>query len=236
MERIIERLLRLEKTRIVAFGSSNTAAKNAARFNWVDWLDFGLARHYGRVHTTVNTGLSGNLTRDLLVRFDDDVALYEPHAVFITVGGNDASPERDIDEDEFRADLTDLVGRVAALGARPILQTYYSFDVEKIDPRYAENFFRYMDVVRTVAVECGATLVDHLKRWELLRVGRIDRYRELMADPLHVNPLGNMLMGLDLLRLFRAQPETKLRDVCADGLALQELLDSLQRGTPGGSR
>lgn len=229
MESILGRLRSLQWTRIVAFGSSNTEARNAARFNWVDWLDFGLERHYGRGHTTVNTGVSGHSTRDLLDRFDRDVALYRPHVVFITVGGNDANPENEIGEDEFRANLTELAVRVSTLGARPILQTYYSFDVESIETQYAERFFRCMDVVRDVAAERQVILADHLRRWERLRLRDVERYRELMADALHVNPLGNMLMGLDLLRLFRAEPGKRLADVCSEGMELQGLLDSLER-------
>ena len=38
-----------------------------------------------------NAGISGETTADALARFDSDVALFQPHLVLITFGGNDSS-------------------------------------------------------------------------------------------------------------------------------------------------
>ena len=236
LDAILKRFLKLQRTRIVAFGSSNTEARNACRFNWVDWLDAGIAQYYGRVHTTINTGISGDTTRGLLARFDDDVALYAPHLVVITIGGNDSNPENGINDDEFADNLRLLNRKVRALDGCPLFQTYYSCDLERMEPQYAENFQRYMQIIRDVACETGTDLADHHRRWERLRRVRLDDYRALMADPMHVRPLGNMLMGLDLLRTFRVKLGPELTETCAEGLRLQSMLDELEGNpsqTPG---
>jgi hypothetical protein len=95
-----------------------------------------------------------------------------------------------------------------------------------------------MDIVRQVAAETASTLIDHHRRWERLRLRHFEHYQKLMIDALHVNELGNMLLGLDLMRAFEAVPEETAL-YCAEGLEYQRLLDQLEAedqapGQPGG--
>ena len=108
-----------ERTRIVAFGSSNTD-RRIHGLHWFDWLDLGIKQTHGRVAHSINAGTGGDTTRELLRRWDEGVALYQPRAVFITIGGNDANPEKDLGADQYRANLRTLVQRVRELGAVPI--------------------------------------------------------------------------------------------------------------------
>jgi lysophospholipase L1-like esterase len=234
MNRIIRRLETEPMTRIVALGSSNTAKGYhcAGQYNWFDWLDVGLSQHYGRVHHTVNAGVSGQTTRDLLARFERDVALYQPHVVIITVGGNDCNPDQQIDIDEFRANLTELVARSEALeNCVAILQTYYAIDVEQMpdEPERARTFAAYMQAIGQVAETARCLLYDHFTRWERLRKADVDAYRRLMRDPMHLSPLGNMVLGLDDVRYFGAAVVDEIADVCTEGLHLQKVLDALGR-------
>ncbi len=226
IETIISRFQTEPRTRIVAFGSSNTD-RRIHGLHWFDWLDLGIKQTYGRVHHTINAGLGGDTTRGLRQRFDRDVALYQPHAVFITIGGNDANPQSGIDDSEYRDSLLELERRIHALGATPVFQTYYSADVERMDPEHGNAFLRFMDVIRAVATETGTILIDHHRRWEPLRIQHVDEYRKLMIDPLHVNPLGNMLIGLDLLRVFHLRLEDAQQRHCIEGLEYQRMLDDL---------
>ena len=236
MHRIIRRLETEPMTRIVALGSSNTAKGYhcAGQYNWFDWLDVGLSQHYGRVHHTINAGVSGQTTRDLLARFERDVTLYQPHVVIITVGGNDCNPDQQIGIGEFRANLTELVTRSEALeGCVAVLQTYYAIDIEQMgDERArAEAFAAYMQIIGQVAGETRCPLYDHFTRWERLRKTDVRTYRRLMRDPMHLSPLGNMVLGLDDVRFFGAAVVDEIADVCAEGLHLQRVLDALgERG------
>lgn len=226
IETILNRLRTNSRTRIVAFGSSNTD-RRIHNLHWFDWLDLGIKQTYGRVHHCINAGLGGDTTRGLLQRFDRDVALYQPHVVFITIGGNDANPQSGIDDGEYRDNMMELERRIRALQAAPVFQTYYSADIERMDPEHGQAFLRFMDIVRGVAAETDAILIDHHRRWEPMRVQHVDDYRKLMIDPLHVNPLGNMLIGLDLLRVFQLHLDAPQQRYCSKGLEYQQMLDSL---------
>lgn len=235
---IQERLRREPMTRIVAFGSSNTerAGHSEGRYNWVDWVDVGLRLHFGRVHHTLNAGVSGQTCVDCLERFDRDVAFYRPAVVFITLGGNDCNPTRDVPLERFRETMHSLVARTQAIGdCQPVLQTYYAADIDRLPPPpdCALHFHTYMQAVREIARESGAYLIDHLARWERLRHADVDTYRTLMRDPMHLKPLGNMLLGLDVLRHFGVTALQDIQPYIETGLELQRLLDALEADAPG---
>lgn len=187
---------------------------------------------YGRVHHCINAGLGGDTTRGLLMRFDEDVALYQPHVVFITIGGNDANPDSGISAAAYHANLHRLTAMIRDLGAIPILQTYYAADIPNLAEQHGTQFLNFMDIIRSTALETHTPLVDHHQRWEPLRLTQPVLYHALMIDALHVNPLGNMVMGLDLIRIFRAQLDQARLDICADGLRYQQRLDQLSLAGP----
>ena len=139
METILQRFAAEQRTRIVAFGSSNTE-RRIHGLHWFDWLDLGIKQTYGRVHHCINAGLGGDTSRGLLQRFDEDVALYQPHVVFITIGGNDAKPDSGIDAVEFRRNLRQLQSRIRFLDAAVVFQTYYSADVVGLGPEHGSRF------------------------------------------------------------------------------------------------
>lgn len=235
MERIVKRLETEPMTRILALGSSNTERAYHCRgwHNWFDWVEVGLRDHFGRVHQAINAGVSGETSTQLLQRFQRDVAIYRPHAVFITVGGNDTNPEKKVPIARYRGNLLELVDRCLGLGeCVPILQTYYSIDVEALgaEDLAAQNFPRYMQQVREAAAARGVPLIDHLSRWERLREADCPAYRALLRDEWHVNPLGNMVLGLDVLRRFGVEVKGEVAEVCAQGLGVQRRLDELEAG------
>lgn len=215
------------RTRIVAFGSSNTD-RRIYGLHWFDWLDLGIKHTYGRVHHFINAGVGGDTIRGLLTRFDEDVARYEPHAVFITIGGNDSNPGSGIDAKTYRDGLKTLRSRIRDLGAVPVFQTYYAADTEALGPKHGPAFLQYMDIVREVAAETGTTIIDHHRRWEPLRLQHPELYHALMLDALHVNNVGNMVMGMDLVRAFGVRLDETTRTYCIQARWYQKVLDALE--------
>jgi lysophospholipase L1-like esterase len=229
LKQLRQRLITEPRTRLVAFGSSNTD-RRIHGLHWFDWLDLGIKQTLGRVHTCINTGVGGDTTRELLARFDEDVARYAPHAVFVTIGGNDANPDKALDAATYRANLLVLCEMIRDLGAVPILQTYYAADIPALGPVHGPRFQENMQIIRDVAAEIAAPLIDHHRRWEPLRLRHPDLYHALMLDALHVRPLGNALMGLDLLRTFDLHLDAHAEAHVTPARAYQALLDSLEEG------
>ncbi|MPM24816.1 hypothetical protein SDC9_71302 [bioreactor metagenome] len=96
--------------------------------------------------------------------------------------------------------------------------------MEKTRPDWAANYHKYSDLVREIA---GPMLNDNLKRWERLRKANPKAYRLLMRDPLHVNPVGNAVIGLDLIRMLDLTLPDENLPWIRDGVFAQYCLDLL---------
>ena len=201
---VVERFEQLEHFRLVALGASNTD-RYMPCMHWLDVLEVGLRTRFGRKFQVIDSGVSGNTTRQALARFDRDVAFFQPALVIVTLGGNDCRTDvTHVPEAEFRDNMT-LIGRkIEALNAIPVFQTYYKMDLEAMEPERARGFVRNMEIVREVAQEHSWHLVDQYAVFDKLP-GEVHRYK-LMLNPMHTNEEGNLLMGIELLRHFDVDP------------------------------
>ena len=226
LDAIIERLGEGTWTRFVAFGSSNTE-RYLDCVHWLDWLELGVKHSHGRIGHFINAGLGGDTSDGLLGRFDDYVALYQPNVVIITIGGNDAGAEPQISAQEFTSNIRMLIKKTLAIGAYPVLQTYYAQALEQDAPERAERFIAFMEIIRDTARRTESGLINHLARWEALRENKPKMYADLMLDPHHVNALGNEVLGIDLMRAFQLDPIDELLERCEQGVKIQHIMDNL---------
>ena len=190
--------------RLVALGASNTD-RYMPCMHWVDVLEVGLRTRFGRKFQLIDSGVSGNNTREALARFDRDVALFQPALVIVTLGGNDCrTDEKRISDEEFRGNMETIGQKIEALNAIPVLQTYYKMDLEAMEPERARGFVRNMEIVREVAHDHSWHLVDQYAVFEKLPK-EVHRYK-LMINAMHTSEEGNLLMGIELLRHFDVDP------------------------------
>jgi len=216
-----------KRSRILAFGSSNTE-RYLPDSHWFDCFELAIRQEYGRIHTCINTGISGDTSRGLLERFEDDATLYKPQLVFITIGGNDGNPEKNIDAVEFRANLKELHRRFAAMDCGVVFQTYYAPNPDDCESERLKNIYEYMDIVRETAAETDSMLIDHMVRWERLRLKHHDIYINLMRDGLHVNQDGNKVMGVDIARHFGIDLGKSEISNWDKSLEIQKIMDDLE--------
>ncbi|RMD81540.1 MAG: SGNH/GDSL hydrolase family protein, partial [Lentisphaerae bacterium] len=186
-----------EKVRILGFGSSNTE-HFLPGMHWFEWLDLAIRCRYGRVHTSINTGVGGDTTDDLLRRFETDAARYRPHLVFLTIGGNDSNPDRMVTPERYRENLRKLYGLFSAMGTLVVFQTYYA--MAHSEAERLKRFHLFMNIVREIAEETGAALIDHLKHWEPFRLRYPEKHEELMHDVAHLNARGNSVFAAGICR------------------------------------
>ena len=204
---IVDYFKELKHFRVVVFGASNTE-RYMACLHWADVLEVGLRYQFGRKFQLINSGYSGNNTREALARFDQDVAFFKPACVIITFGGNDCNPapEKWVGYAEFEQNMTTIVNKVRDLGAIPVLQTYYAVDHSEMDPRRAEAFDENMLIIRKVAHDQNVHLVDQNALFT--KAGASFLRHKLLLNAMHVNELGNMLIGVELLSHLDIDLET----------------------------
>lgn len=71
-----------------------------------------------------NAGIPGNTTRELLARFQRDVAMRAPELVILWAGVNDRLyPGHTIELPEFQNNFTELLNRIEIIGAKVLIGT-----------------------------------------------------------------------------------------------------------------
>ncbi|MHA1206782.1 MAG: SGNH/GDSL hydrolase family protein, partial [Candidatus Hodarchaeales archaeon] len=135
-----------------------------------------------------------------------DVISYSPNLVIVTIGGNDANTG--IPVEKYKENMELIVEKIQKNGAIPVLQTYYCPLYEKMSEPF-QRFPKFVEVNRTLASEKDIPLIDQYKYFSAYYENDRENYYKLMLDGLHVNPIGNTIMGIIACRSFNV-PDPKL--------------------------
>jgi lysophospholipase L1-like esterase len=147
----------------------------------------------------INQGISGETAEDLLKRINRDVNSFKPNLVIITVGGNDTWKGFTIEH--YKNNLTQIVNIIKANGAIPVLQTYYCLLYNKMAEIF-KKFPQFVEVNRQLSQEFKIPLIDQYKHFSPFYENDPDNYSKIMSDGLHVNQIGNAIMGIIACRSF----------------------------------
>ena len=181
--------------KIVTLGSSNTELSwhSGGRHNWVDWLNISLRTHIGKHINTVNQGICGERTDQMIARLDRDVFSYSPDIVIVTSGGNDIAQGYSIEQ--YSKSIQIIIDRLLGKGVVPVLQTYYCPIFSEMPDEFGKAFIEFVKENRRVAKQNNLTLIDQFETFEPLYRKSEEDYRQIMTDTMHVNYLGNLIMG-----------------------------------------
>lgn len=197
---------------IVGLGDSITKGVRsgvAAEETFCALVQQGLARA-DKPATVVNLGIGGERTDQALRRFDQ-VLERQPQTVLIMYGTNDSYIDKEksasrIAVDEYRANLNEIVTRLTAAQARPILMTPPRWSADASPNGIGENpnvaLEPYVAACREVAKERKVPLVDHFAAWtEAEREGT--NLRDWTTDGCHPNPAGHGEMARAILAVLQ---------------------------------
>lgn len=203
--------------RIIAFGSSNTELSwhNKGRHNWVEWFNINIRANVGRNVTVINQGISGETTRELLTRIDRDVFSFQPSMVIVTIGGNDAA--KGISSANYSNNLRRLCSMIKNNNALPILQTYYCPMYHEGREGFERDFEILMQINREISKEMDLPIIDQYKIFEPFYRNDKNEYKKLMRDWIHLNHLGNLIMGMNVSKYF-GLPDVKIPEDIQDEL------------------
>jgi lysophospholipase L1-like esterase len=194
MKRIHSLLKSAQPVKWVFYGDSITEGSRHT-FGWRDYTELFEERVRAELNrrrdVMINTAISGNNSRDLLEDFEWRVAQFAPQVVFVMIGMNDASPERPVAPDEFRANVTELCGRIAKLSAVPVLQTTCLPLPQDSYPPRAANLLALMEVLREIAAAEKLPLIDHTRHWQSAIQENPHRAHFWMNNLCHPNQFGH---------------------------------------------
>jgi len=165
----------------------------------------------------VYAGIGGNRVGNLLDRLDRDVLAQDTSWVTVSIGINDvwhrhgATPGGTSDAD-FEAGYRELMRRLLAAGVRPfvVTPTVVHEDLEGVENAELQVLLAQQ---RSIASEMGLPICDLHAAFaaaiaarraalppEAWPLGADGRTRFFTTDGVHMNPAGNALMALALLR------------------------------------
>lgn len=162
----------------------------------------------------INRGISGDTTKDLIRRWDDDMVALQPDWMSILIGINDShrylfndDPNIKVSPSQFRENYdlllqratTETKARIVLLEPFYICLAYDDADRTKVLDLLPE----YIQVTRDMSVKYGTLLVpmhDIYQKHLALRDAT-----SFCPEPVHPNHGGHMAMALELLRTLGAQ-------------------------------
>lgn len=180
----------------------------------VKWLFYGDSITHGAVHTfgyrdytelfserirtelgrtqdaIINMAISGNTTKNLVEQFDWRVKQFSPDVVFLMIGMNDCSTDRDVPLEVFKNNLDHLADLIKQLPAELVLQTTCPI-LPNTSPERTPNFPKYMDAIRDCASEKDLPIIDHHKLW----LSKEDKLYYWMDNAFHPNNFGHQVFA-----------------------------------------
>ncbi len=157
-----------------------------------------------KIHV-INTGISGNTSKDLLNRFDEDVMKLNPDTVVIMIGINDVWRQFDepqlnyefVLEDEYAQNLSKMVAKVKSENKRVILMTPYFMETNKLDEMRAKTD-AYAKTVKEIAEAEGVQCIDIQSAFDKYLKFRHPSY--ISWDRVHPNNIGSMIIANEFLK------------------------------------
>ena len=203
----------------MAFGSS-VVERTIEGTHWFDCVDLAVTWNRGRIHHCINVGCSGDTSEDLVNRFERDIAGLQPDIIFIKIGGNDTEEDVKVSPERFEKNIINIVSQLKQMESRICLMTYHSPVFELYGSKRVEKLFEFMEIIRNVSRSEETYLIDTLPLWENLRKKHPLIHKSLLSDEIHLNRLGNLLLGLIItnalgLELFEQDKEywTSAKDI-----------------------
>lgn len=153
----------------------------------------------GRVRDLfVNSAVSGAVSKDLLADFDWRVLRFHPDVVSIMIGMNDCGSGW-AGRERFAQNLHELIQRVRAAGAIPILNGTNPIDILNPQSKTRKDLPAYNDLIRKVAAWDHVIEVDNWKHW-MIEKPTPEALRAWLANPIHPNAAGHRQFAISLFK------------------------------------
>ncbi len=147
----------------------------------------------------LNRGISGNRAKDLRARWQVDCLALRPDVVSILIGINDTWRRYDrndpTDDAAFETDYRAILEPLRAAGKQLLLITPFLLDISAQVSRMREDLQGKQAVVRRLAEEFGATLLDADALFQRACQEQNQNPADFAADGVHPSEAGHRLLA-----------------------------------------
>jgi lysophospholipase L1-like esterase len=153
---------------------------------------------------SINAGIGGHKSNDMLARLESDVLRHRPAWVSISCGVNDVwHGEKGVSLSDYQKNMTEIVDRCLQAGAKVLLLTATPIH-ENLDSPENLKLRPYNDFLRQLAKDKSVLLGDLFAAFERVYGTRLREGNMLTTDGVHMNPRGNRLMAREILKTLKA--------------------------------
>jgi lysophospholipase L1-like esterase len=176
----------------ITHGAKHLKGKRSYPELFASWLRTDIKR---RGDIVINTAITGHSTGHVLTDFQWRVAQFNPDVVCINFGMND-SVRGEANRIKYESELHELVRRVRAIGAVPLISTTNTIQQNPPDAAKRADLPAYNDIIAKVARDDSVLLVDHWKHWQAAGPAT----QTWFNDDIHPNHTGHIEMFKTLLQ------------------------------------
>jgi lysophospholipase L1-like esterase len=153
----------------------------------------------------IPAGISGHKSNDMLARVDKDVIEKKPNWMTLSCGVNDVwhqERNRGILIDEYKTNIRAIVDKAQAAGIKVLLLTSTMIGEDQSGANN-QKLIPYNDFLKTLAAEKNLPIAD-LNSMMQEQVKAPHKGNLATTDGVHMNPIGNQMMAIGVLKAFGA--------------------------------
>lgn len=153
---------------------------------------------------TINAGISGHKSNDMLKRLQKDVLDRRPTWVSISCGVNDVwHGEKGVPLSDYKKNMTEIVDRCTSADAKVLLLTATPI-MEDMSSLFNQRAVAYNDFLKRLAKEKKVLLCDLNKAFAASYAKKQTKENTLTSDGVHMKPAGYRLWATEMLRALGA--------------------------------
>jgi lysophospholipase L1-like esterase len=192
----------LKSGQTLAFmGDSITAGGMGSPMGYCRLVISGLETNGVNV-TPIAAGVSGHKSNDMLGRLERDVISKKPDWMTLSCGVNDVwHGAKGVPLDAYKTNISAIVDQAMAAGIKVMLLTSTMIGEDPANPNN-QKLAPYNDFIRELAKEKKCLLADLNAEMQdqLKKLGSNGKTNLLTGDGVHMNPEGNMMMAVGVLK------------------------------------
>ena len=187
--------------KIAFLGDSITQAGQGGPSGYARRVESGLQANGIKI-TVIGAGISGHKSNQMLERLDRDVISKKPNWMTLSCGVNDVwHGANGVPLPAYKKNITEIVDKAQGAGIKVMILTATVIG-EELNNDNNKKLADYNAFLRTLAVEKKCALADlNADMHAALKAPKHPGNR-LTSDGVHMNPLGDRLMALGILKSF----------------------------------
>ena len=189
----------------IAFLGDSITQQGAGTGGYVRLVISGLEAN-GIKATAIPAGISGHKSNQMLERLDRDVLSKKPDWMTLSCGVNDVwHGAKGVPLDQYKQNITKIVDRCQAAGVKVMILTSTMIGEDQANANN-QKLSAYNDFLRSLAKEKNCLLANLNAEMQaaLVKAARTEKTRGnlLTRDGVHMNPAGNQMMAIGILKGF----------------------------------